>query len=105
MPRCDCGTKGVPVVLDGEEGRAGDHGSIKCMASPELMGHLKGCSVCVCVCVTGTAGLSAPQESENAPLSKTVSQELLWVSEQLSELNGGTFPVDTMNSLNVYLLC
>lgn len=59
----------------------------------------------MCVCVTGTAGLSAPQESENAPLSKTVSQKLLQASEQSPELNGGTFPVDTIASLNnVYLL-
>lgn len=60
---------------------------------------------CVCVCVTGTAGLSAPPESENAPLSKTVSQKLLPASEQSSELNGGTSPVDTIVSLNVYFLC
>lgn len=60
--------------------------------------------MCVCVCVTGTAGLSAPQESENAPLAKTVSWKLLQASEQSSEMNGGTFPVDTIVSLNVYLL-
>lgn len=61
--------------------------------------------MCVCMCVTGTAGLSAPQHCENAPLSKTVSQELVQLSEQSSELNVGTFLVDTIVSLNVYLLC
>lgn len=35
-----------------------------------------------CVCVAGTAGLSAPEVCENALLGKTVSQELFQSSEQ-----------------------
>lgn len=96
-PRCDCGTK---AVLAGEEGRGWGprihqvHGFCWWNIWKDI----------VCVCVTGTAGLSAPQESENAPLAETVSQKLLQASEQSSEMNGGTFPVDTIVSLNVYLL-
>lgn len=37
-----------------------------------------------CVCVTGTAGLSAPEGCKNARLSKTVSQKLFQSSEQSS---------------------
>ena len=35
-----------------------------------------------CVCVTGTAGLSAPEVCKNAPLTKPVSQKLFQSSEQ-----------------------
>lgn len=63
-PRCDCGTRGVG--LGGEERRVlgtvypSNAWILQAGGTFERM---------QCVCVTGTAGLAAPQESENASFS------------------------------------
>lgn len=49
------------------------------------------------MCVTGTAGHSAPEVCKNAPLSVTFSQKLFQLSEQSSWLNQGTFPPDSIS--------
>lgn len=83
MPRCGFGTKGVCVcvVLNGEEGRL-----LRTIYRSNVFFFQAGDPFerMQCVCVTGTAGFSAPAASQNVPLSKTVSQKLLQSSEQSS---------------------
>lgn len=80
---------------------AGDRVYIQCTASPELMVCLKGCSVCVCNWYCWAFCSSGLWECSTFKNCQPGISAVEWT---VTELSVGTFPVDAIVSLNVYLL-